>query len=234
MYVNQPMVDAMYYINLDKRPDRNEHFLHECNKARIPPNKVKRFSGFDGDTYSFQEKDLALFKNADFIGLYNEKKLMGNQLSHYFILKEMVEKKYNSIVIFQDDVLFRHDFMFQLNKVISHLPEDAEIIYIGFHKFAANAHFVPWDLTSKDDFDEIGSVKVNESICYLKNDMNPCSLAYLVTLQGAISLIDYFEKNGFLRATDGNYNDYLTNKHIFYGSNVVLCTGNPQLGSDIF
>lgn len=107
-------IDAIYYINLDKRPDRNEHFLNECNKARIPMSKMKRFSGLDGDTYSFQKDDLSLFKNADFIGFYNEKKLIGNQLSHYFILKEMVEKKYNSIVIFQDDVLFRHDFMFQL------------------------------------------------------------------------------------------------------------------------
>lgn len=234
MYVNPSMIDAMYYINLDKRPDRNEHFLNECNKARIPMSKLKRFSGLDGDTYAFQEDDLALFKNADFIGLYNEKKLMGNQLSHYFILKEMVEKKYNSIVIFQDDVVFRHDFMFQLNKVMKNLPDDAEIIHIGFHKYACGAHFIAWDLTSTDDFHEIGSLKVNESICHFKDGMNPCSLAYIVTLKGAICLIDHFEKNGFLRATDGNYNDYLTNKHIFYGTNVVLCTGNPQLGSDIF
>ena len=43
-------IDAMYYINLDKRPDRNQHFLNECNKARIPMSKMKRFSGLDGDT----------------------------------------------------------------------------------------------------------------------------------------------------------------------------------------
>jgi GR25 family glycosyltransferase involved in LPS biosynthesis len=234
MYVNQHMIDVMYYINLDKRPDRNEHFLNECNKARIPMSKVKRFTGLDGDTYSFQEEHLALFKKSDFMSVYNGKKLMGNQLSHYFILKEMVEKKYNSIVIFQDDVVFRHDFMFQLNKVMKNIPDDAEIINIGFHKYAANAYFVAWDLRSTDDFHEIGSLKVNESVCHLKHGINPCSLAYIVTLKGAICLIDYFEKNGFLRATDGNYNDYLTNKHIFYGTNTVLCTGNPQLGSDIF
>jgi GR25 family glycosyltransferase involved in LPS biosynthesis len=227
-------IDVIYYINLDKRPDRNEHFLNECNKARIPISKLKRFSGLDGGTYSFQEKDIALFKNADFMGFHNEKKLIGNQLSHYFILKEMVEKKYNSIVIFQDDVVFRHDFMFQLNKVMKNIPDDAEIIHIGFHKYACGAHFVAWDLTSTDDFNEIGSLKVNESVCHLKYGINPCSLAYIVTLKGAICLIDHFEKNGFLRATDINYNDYLTNKNIFYGANTVLCTGNPQLGSDIF
>jgi len=227
-------IDAIYYINLDKRPDRNKHFLNECIKARIPMSKMKRFSGLDGDTYSFQKDDLSLFKNADFIGFYNEKKLIGNQLSHYFILKEMVEKKYNSIVIFQDDVLFRHDFMFQLNKVINNLPDDTEIIHIGSHKYASGAHFVAWDLTSTDDFDKIGSVKVNESICHLKDGFNPCSLAYIVTLKGAINVIDHFEKNGFLRATDYNYNDYLKSKHIFYGTNTILCTGNPQLGSDIF
>ena len=68
----------------------------------------------------------------------------------------------------------------------------------------------------------------------LNKDVNPCSLAYIVTLKGAINLLFFFEKNGFHRATDWNYNDYLNNNNIFYGSSSVLCTGDPTLGSDIF
>ena len=44
----------------------------------------------------------------------------------------------------------------------------------------------------------------------------------------------FFEKTGFLRATDGNFNDYLQTKNIFYGSTTVLVTGNSDLKSDIF
>jgi GR25 family glycosyltransferase involved in LPS biosynthesis len=227
-------IDKLYYINLDKRPDRNEHFINECNKASIPSHKIKRFSGFDGNTYEFDEDDIALFQRVDYRGKPFEKKIIGNQLSHYYILKEMVEKRYNYIIICQDDVIFRNNFMSQLDKVMNNIPSDAEIINIGFHKFAAYEHFVPWDLSSTNDFDEIGAKKVNDHVCHLKNTINPCSLAYIVTLKGAINLLVFFKRYGFFRATDWNYNDYLNHKNIFYGTNTVLCTGNPDLGSDIF
>ena len=227
-------IDKLYYINLDKRTDRNEHFLNECDKATIPSHKIKRFSGYDGDTYEFDEDDLALFGRVDYRGKPFEKKIIGNQLSHYHILKEMVEKRYKYILICQDDVIFKDNFIIELEKVIDNIPSNAELVNIGFHKFAAYQHFIPWDLNSTDDFDLLGHTKVNDHICYLQNTINPCSLAYIVTLKGAISLLVHFKRNGFLRATDWNYNDYLNQKNIFYGTNKVLCTGNPDLGSDIF
>ena len=146
----------------------------------------------------------------------------------------MVEKRYNYILICQDDVIFKDNFNTELEKVMDSIPNDAEIVNIGFHKYAAYEHFIAWDLTSLDDFKSLGHTKVNDNICYLKNTINPCSLAYIVTLRGAISLLVHFKRNGFLRATDWNYNDYLNQKNIFYGTNKVLCTGNPKLGSDIF
>jgi GR25 family glycosyltransferase involved in LPS biosynthesis len=227
-------IDKLYYINLDKRTDRNNHFLNECSKASIPSYKIKRFSAYDGDTYEFDEDDLVLFEKVDYKGKSFEKKIIGNQLSHYNILKEMVEKRYNYILICQDDVIFKDNFMFELEKVMDSVPYNTEIINIGFHKYAAYQHFIPWDLNSINDFESLGHTKVNEHVCYLKNTINPCSLAYIVTLKGAISLLVHFKRNGFMRATDWNYNDYLNQKNIFYGTNKVLCTGNPDLGSDIF
>lgn len=67
----------------------------------------------------------------------------------------------------------------------------------------------------------------------VKNTINPCSLGYIVTFNGAKNILDFFNRYGFLRATDWNYNDYLNSKNIFYGSTTVLCSGN-NLGSDIF
>ena len=75
---------------------------------------------------------------------------------------------------------------------------------------------------------------VNSYISILNDTVNPCSLGYIVTLNGAKNLINHFNTNGFLRATDWNFNDYLRSKNIFYGSNLVLCTGNPDFSSDIF
>ncbi len=226
-------VDKLYYINLKRRPDRNEHFINECKKANIPNHKIKRFEALDGLIYDFEEEEIEMFKNVDYRGKPFEKKIMGNQLSHYNILKEMVEKRYNYIIICQDDVIFRDNFLTYLNRVMNSLPQDAEIVNIGFHEFAAYEHFVAWDLSKGNDLEKLGK-KYNDNICVLNNTVNPCSLAYIVTLKGAINLLVFFKKYGFYRATDWNYNDYLNYKRIFYGSSTVLCTGNPSLGSDIF
>ena len=147
-------------------------------------------------------------------------------------LHNLIEKNYNYVIIFQDDVLLRNNFCEELNKVLKDVPKDAELINIAFHKFASYSTFVPWDLNEIDN--SMIKLKVSEGICRLQDTVNPCSLGYIVTLNGAKNLITHFNRTGFLRATDWNYNDYLRSKNIFYGSNVVLCTGNPDFGSDIF
>jgi len=228
------MIDKVYYINLDKRPDRNAHFLKECAKARIPSNLIQRFSGLDGDTYPFDKDDLELFKDTSYAGYLCEKKVIGNQLSHCSILKDMVEKEYNHILVCQDDVVFKPNFMNYFKKVMENIPDDAEVVNIGFHKVTMFEDSIPWDLNSNDDFPELGDTKVNDYVCHLKHDINPSSLAYIVTLKGAIHLLDFFKKNGYFYETDHNFNRYLIDKNIYYGTTNVLCTGNPSLGSDIY
>jgi len=227
-------IDKLYYINLNRREDRKTHFLNECKKVNIPEEKIIRYEALDGLTYNFSDEEKYYFKNVDYKGKPFEKKIMGNQISHFNILNEMIKKRLNCILICQDDVIFRDDFINKIEKVMNNIPDNAEIINIGFHKFAAYDHFISWDLNNLNDFEIIGEKKINNEICILKKSVNPCSLAYLVTLKGAINLVLFFKKYGFFRATDWNYNDYLNYKEIFYGTNTVLCTGNSNLGSDIF
>jgi GR25 family glycosyltransferase involved in LPS biosynthesis len=226
-------LDKIYYINLDRRPDRNEHFLKQCVIHNLDFNIIKRFTGIDGLTFNFSEQEKNMFNNVDFKGKPFEKNIMGNQLSHYNILKEMIENDYEYILILQDDVIFRNNFTELLNNILNNIPTNAEIINIGLHKVSVYNHFIPWDLTLSNDHEFISKNKINNEICILQNNINPCSLSYIVTLQGAKNLLKHFDTNGFLRATDCNYNDYLQSKNIFYGSNIVLCTGNQNLGSDI-
>jgi GR25 family glycosyltransferase involved in LPS biosynthesis len=227
-------ISMMYYINLDRRPNRNEHFFNQCIYANIPFSKIKRYQAIDGSTYQFTEEQKAMFKKVDYKNHSYEKNIMGNQLSHYNILLEMIEKEYEYILICQDDVIFRKDFNKELNIVMADVPVDAEIINIGFHKFAAYNQFIPWDLNQRTEDAVMTKKVINKGICILTETTNPCSLAYIVTLKGAKNMVQHFNKIGFLRATDWNYNDYLRNKNIFYGSRIVLCTGDNTLGSDIF
>ena len=226
-------IDRFYYINLDRRPDRNEHFLNQCKIHNLPIDKVQRFAGLDGKTYQFSNDELRLFQNADFRYHPNRPFLMGNQLSHYYILKDVVENNYNYAIIFQDDAVLKDNFLQHVNNIMDNLPsEELEMINIGFHKHAVGKHCIPYDLNQDFDPNMIESM-TNEYICKLKPSVNPCSLVYIVSRKSCENFINYIETYGFRRATDHNYNDYLKNKNIYYGSKLILATGQ-DFGSDIF
>jgi GR25 family glycosyltransferase involved in LPS biosynthesis len=227
-------ISKIYFINLDRRPDRYEHFLKQCHDNNIQFNKIERFKALDGNSYEFNNKEKSMFKEVDYRTQDFSKRIMGNQLSHYYILKEMVDKNYDYIIVFQDDIQLRNDFKKELEKVMDNIPVNAELVNIAFHKFASYNQFIPWNLNQREEEKEMAKVNVNDGICILNDTINPCSLGYVVTLKGAKNLVNHFNTTGFLRATDWNYNDYLRKKNIFYGSRLVLCTGNPSLGSDIF
>ena len=227
-------ISKIYFINLDRRPDRYEHFLKQCHDNDIDYNKIVRFKALDGNIYEFSNEEKNMFKNVDYRTQNFSKRIMGNQLSHYYILKEMINKNYNYIIIFQDDILLRTNFKKELENVINNIPNDAEIINIAFHKFASYNQFIPWNLNQCEEEKLMVKININNYICILNDTVNPCSLGYIATLKGAHNLINHFNTNGFLRATDWNYNNYLIEKNIFYGSRLVLSTGNPNLKSDIF
>lgn len=227
-------VDMIYYINLDKRTDRNDHVIKQFEKAGISMNQVKRFSAINGDTYSFSDEELHLFRNADFMHTPSAKKMMGNQLSHFSIFKDAVQNKYERVLILQDDVVFRDDFVSHLNHVSKSLPADCEIINLGMHEYCYFNVFRAYDLTATDDFVRVEQEKVNPYVSIWKNTIQPCSLSYIITNQGAKNMIAHFEKVGFPCGTDIAFNRYLQKKNIFYGSRTVLCTGDPSFGTDIF
>jgi GR25 family glycosyltransferase involved in LPS biosynthesis len=227
-------VDTIYYINLDRRVDRKNHFLLECVREGISPSIIERVKAIDGLTAEYTDAEKTMFAKADFITGPYVKKIMGNQLTHYYILKEIVEKGKEISIVFQDDAVLKSGFMSRMERVIQAMPSDAEIVHFGFHKMANLSYFEQWDLSQ--DIKSHIKYRVNDEICILKDEdvVFPCSLAYIVTLQGAKNMVAYFESTGFLRATDFNYIMYLKERKLYYGTNTVLCTGNPGLGSDIF
>jgi len=143
-------VSKIYFINLDRRPDRYEHFLKQCHENNITFNKIQRFKALDGNTYEFSKEEKNMFKQVDYRTQDFSKRIMGNQLSHYYILKEMIEKNYDYIIIFQDDIVLRNNFKKELEKVMNNIPENAEIVNIAFHKFASYNQFIPWNLNQTE------------------------------------------------------------------------------------
>lgn len=228
-------LDKIYYINLDRRPERNAHFIGECLRQNLPFEKVERYVAVDGYVYRPTEEELWMFNIADFQFDITVNRLMANQLSHYNLLKKIIENNYEYAIICQDDVMFIDNFVEHIDNILANIPEDAEIINFGFHKVACMSKFVPWTFGEPAPY--VGK-KMNDYVCKMyrtfESYFNPCSLAYIVTKKGARNLVDYFDTVGFLRATDWNYNDYLSSKDICYASNEILATGNNCFVSDVF
>ena len=227
-------IDKIYYINLERRLDRKTHFLNICKNNNLPIEKVTRFDAFDGKTHQFPQSTLSLFRNADYLQYPYRSAVISNQMSHFTILKEMVEKEYKYILVFQDDAKIKNGFADYIENIIENIPEDAEMINLGMHEYAMYNKFIPWNLESKNDDKRISEEIINAYICKLEHECNPCSLAYIMTLKGAKNMVAYFTKHGFKKCTDHAFNDYLKQSDIFYSSRHILVTSAVEFGSDVF
>ena len=232
------LIDKIFYINLTSRVDRNAHFNDQMKKHNIPQNKFERFNAINGAEYIFSEAEFSLFKNANYLNMATRPQIMGNQMSHFKLFQLMIERNYKFIIICQDDITFKNKFIGYIDELTSNLPEDAEIVHFGFHKYAVRDVFLPWDLSS-DSRDEVSYENVNDVVCKLRptvSELYNChnTTGYILTLNGAKNYVAHVLKNGFEYGTDVEISKYLIQKNIFYGSRTVLATTVPTFGSDVF
>lgn len=230
-------IDKIYYINLSKREDRNKHFLEEMRKQNVPKEKIQRFEAVNGLEYYFLKKEESLFKNVNYLYMPTKLQIMGNQLSHFKIFQEMIERNYKYVIVCQDDVVLKDNFTSYIDRLMCNIPEDTEILHFGFHKYAVRDVFLPWDLSQEGD--DISYSVVNQMVGRLAPDFNAVynsnnTTGYILTLKGAKNYVEYILENGFKYATDCDINEYLIRKNIYYGSRVVLATTLPNFGSDVF
>lgn len=112
-------IDKVFIINLKHRVDRKEKVIKELNRAGI-----KNYEFFDGIQPKTQEeldnwntnflKEKAKWMRAPFLEAHNLKKkdyyfkyklgALGCLLSHFEIIKISLERKYNKILILEDDI----------------------------------------------------------------------------------------------------------------------------------
>ena len=118
MKINE-FFDKAYYINLDRRPDRNELFINEMKKVGLD-GFVERVSAED----SINELDPM-------------KKHHYCAASYYKLFKEIYEKGYEKVIIFEDDAAFyERDEISSVDLISNALVElnnfpDWEMIFLG-------------------------------------------------------------------------------------------------------
>jgi len=93
-----------YVINLDRRTDRLQ--------SLVIPFKWERFSAFDAVKVG----------EMGYVGCLN---------SHRTVLEQALELKLESVLIFEDDVELCDDFETKFYNIVSKLPEDWDLLYLG-------------------------------------------------------------------------------------------------------
>lgn len=90
------MIDKIFYINLDRRTDRNKHILDMFNECNISSDMYERFS-------AIEEVNGA----------------MGCTKSHINILQIAKERNYNYILVIEDDLIIndKTNFINNVNKI---------------------------------------------------------------------------------------------------------------------
>jgi len=108
-------IDKVFYINLDRRKDRNLEVIEELEKMKIPKEKIERFRGIP-----------------------TQPGCIGCSLSHLAILKLAKVRKYSNVLIFEDDIQFLtspEQFEENLKYVFTcGVPWDVFILDCNLHK----------------------------------------------------------------------------------------------------
>lgn len=109
--------DKIYCVNLNRRPDRLEEVQKEFERVGL--SGIERFEAIDGSTYDWSHTKSHLLVGE--LGLIE---------THINIIKEAIDKKYESILIFEDDVYFNDEFL-KIDEYMVALPTDWEMLYLG-------------------------------------------------------------------------------------------------------
>lgn len=226
-------IDQVYVLNLERRPDRLSHFFAECEREGVPNKLVRVWKAVDGLTHTLTNDEKRLFAPSDLDQTSETGKgCMANQLSHLQILRDIVENDtIQTALVFQDDVRLGRNFWENVSKVAGDM-DNIPIVFVGLHAIASCSYFVDLDLENQTNM--FWEEPVTSTIGRLRPDVNPASLAFLITKSGAKEYLDHITKYGVLHTTDINMNKYLISKRQFCSTFPLLCTGNSAFKSDIF
>lgn len=136
--------DRIYIINLDNRTDRWKKI-----QAQLHHMNITNYERFSAIRPTMSDIPLIWKKNYNLTRIppSKQKKYIigatGCKLSHYHIIKKASEHQYQSILILEDDSIFRYqsqemDALFQQS--INDLPSDWWMLYLGGKNIKSKPH----------------------------------------------------------------------------------------------
>ncbi|XP_078251845.1 procollagen galactosyltransferase 1-like, partial [Rhinoraja longicauda] len=126
----------VYLINLKRRPDRRERMVQALYEQEITCKIIDAVDGsaFNSSTLNAMGVSMLPGYFDPYSGRTLTKGEIGCFLSHYSIWKEVVDRKLNKAVVFEDDVRFEGHFKRKLTRLLRDVENVAlewDLIYLG-------------------------------------------------------------------------------------------------------
>jgi len=181
-------IDKIFLINLDTRKDRLESLM----KAEpYLEHLVTRIPAVNGKTLKMNKMIYDLFRHNRFNW---KKSIIGCSLSHISVWTTIINEIGEYFLVLEDDVRFKKGWL----KDLSHIPEDADILYLG-GVLPPNKEVFKQCLEVNDYWSQI---KPNT---YFSPTPMPifhfCMYSYIISKKGAHKILKYLhesEKKAFI------------------------------------
>jgi glycosyl transferase family 25 len=120
------MTIPVYIINLEKDKDRWKNVCMEMKKSNIVD-----FNRIDAVYGKKLSKDQLERNTTTFGRLFSTLPTIGTAMSHIKSWETIVAENNQNSLIFEDDVILEPNFQEKLNTILTHVPKDFDILYLG-------------------------------------------------------------------------------------------------------
>ena len=141
---SEKYVDKIFYINLDRRPDRKQNMEIQLRgiNTHYP---VERVSAVDGRSLEISDIPSNLVTDKGKKDAINQKEkvytyltlgAIGCAFSHRNLYIKILRENLSKVLILEDDVSLADNFITKLEDIMKNIPENEknyDIIYIGYH-----------------------------------------------------------------------------------------------------
>ena len=136
-------IDKIYCVNLETRKDRKDKMINLFNSLGGIFKNTEFFNAVYGKNIPKEELNSLLSSSAWYSLNINHSDYrqirnlgaVGCYLSHYIIWKEIVDKNYENVIIFEDDIECNKNYNYIMN-IINTTPKDYDLAYLSYFTFS--------------------------------------------------------------------------------------------------